>query len=291
MSEAIGFIGVGAMGSALAGRLVDSYSLHVYDLNRAAADELVDKGAVFAAPQDIARTCKRVLLSLPGPADVHDLLFGEDGLVHHLAPGSVVIDTTTGAPTMDGEIAAALSSGSIQFADAGVAGGVRGIRAGTGTLMVGASSATYAQIEDLLQCITPTVFHVGGVGAGHTVKLVNNLLNSCNRFAALEAARLGEANGLSRDAIIEVLNKSTGRSFVTEYTFTQLLNGDTWKPQGFTIDLMRKDLGLATDLAKDLGHETPIGNLVQGFVDTAIERLGPRTDQSQMMAEWYMINK
>ena len=76
MSEANGFIGVGAMGSALAGRLVDSYSLHVYDLNRAAADELFDKGAVFAAPQDIARTCKRVLLSLPGPADVHDLLLG-----------------------------------------------------------------------------------------------------------------------------------------------------------------------------------------------------------------------
>ena len=105
----------------------------------------------------------------------------------------------------------------------------------------------------------PTVFHVGGVGAGHTVKLVNNLLNSCNRFAALEAVRLGEANGLSRDAIIEVLNKSTDRSFVTEYTFTQLLNGDTWKPQGFTIDLMRKDLGLATDLAKDLGTRRPSG--------------------------------
>lgn len=106
---------------------------------------------------------------------------------------------------MDGEIAAVLSNRSIQFADAGVAGGVRGIRAGTGTLMVGASPETYAQIEDLLQRITPTVFHVGGVGAGHTVKLVNNLLNSCNRFAALEAVRLGEANGLSRDAIIEVL--------------------------------------------------------------------------------------
>jgi 3-hydroxyisobutyrate dehydrogenase-like beta-hydroxyacid dehydrogenase len=90
--------------------------------------------------------------------------------------------------------------------------------------------------------------------------------------------------------IIEVLNKSTGRSYVTECMFTQLLGGVTWKPQGFTIDLMRKDLGLAADLATDLGHETPIGNLVQGFLDTAIERLGPRADQSQMMAEWYKIS-
>jgi 3-hydroxyisobutyrate dehydrogenase-like beta-hydroxyacid dehydrogenase len=172
------------MGSALAGRLVDTSSLCVYDLNWAAADELVDKGAVFAPPIDIARVCRRVFLSLPGPADVHDLLLGENGLVQHLAPGSMVIDTTTGAPTMDAEIAAVLTSRSIQFADAGVAGGVRGVRAGTGTLMVGASAETYAQIEELLRCITPTVFHVGGVGAGDTVKL-KNLLNSCNRFAAL----------------------------------------------------------------------------------------------------------
>jgi 3-hydroxyisobutyrate dehydrogenase len=287
VSEAVGFIGVGSMGSALAGRLVDTYSLHIYDLNRAAADELVEKGAIFAAPQEIARACNFVLTSLPGPTDVRDLLLAEDGLIHHLAPGSVVIDTTTGTPTMDAKIAAALGSRSIQFSDVGVAGGVRGVRAGSGTLMVGASPETYALIDVLLHCITPTVFHMGGVGGGHTIKLVNNLMNTCHRFAALEAIRLGEAGGLSRQAIIEVLNKSTGRSYITEYTFTQLLDGDTWKPQGFTIDLMRKDVGMATELAKAFAQQTPIGDLVQGFLDIAIERLGPRADLSQMMAEWH----
>jgi len=119
------------------------------------------------------------------------------------------------------------------------------------------------------------------------MKLVNNLLNACNRFAALEVVRLGELAGLERDVIIDVINKSSGRNYATEVTFPQLLSGDSYKPQGFTLELMLKDVGLANELAEGLGHDTPIGHLVQAFIGQAIDRFGPRADQSQMMFEWY----
>lgn len=283
----IGFIGVGAMGSAIAGRLVESCTLLVSDKNRAAADELVARGATFASTDEIAATCDIVFLCLPGPAEVTELVRGPDGLATRLAAGSIVIDITTSTPVVDAEIAAALHERGIEYVDSPIAGGVRRAREGTAALMVGASPETFAKVKDVLSTITSNVFHVGPLGTGHAMKLVNNLLNACNRFAALETVRLGEAAGLKRDVIIEVVNKSSGRNYATEHTFPQLLSGESYVPQEFTLDLMLKDVHLANELADSLDHPTPIGNMVEKFTEDAIARFGARADQSQMMAEWY----
>jgi 3-hydroxyisobutyrate dehydrogenase len=283
----VGFIGVGAMGSAIASRLVGAHELYVNDRNPKAAEDLVRDGATFVPAQEIAKQCSRIFLSLPGPRNVTELLLGPDGIAQHFAPGTVVIDTTTGTPTADTEIVAALAERQVDFVDAPIGGGVRRAREGTATLMVGGSDEAFAKARDLLLAVTPDVYHVGPVGAGHAMKLVNNLLNSCNRFAALEAVRLGQACGIDQDTVVEVLNKSTGRNYATEYTFPQLLSGDTYKLQGFTLELMRKDVHLANELAESVEHDTPIGHLVEKFTEEAIGRFGPDADQSQLMAEWY----
>lgn len=288
MTEKLGFIGVGAMGSAIASRLVAGHELYVYDLNRQAADELVLQGATFMPADEMAKHCEFVFLSLPGPANVVELLLSPQGIARHLAPGTVVIDTTTGAPTADKEITAALAELGVEFIDAPIAGGVKRARAGTATLMVGGAEQTFAKVRDLLLAVTSDVHHVGPTGAGHAMKLVNNLLNNCNRFAALEAIRLGQACGIDQDTVVDVVNKSSGRNYTTENTFPQLLSGDSYRPQGFTLQLMLKDLHLANELADSLGHGTPIGHLVEAFTREAIDRFGPGADQSQLMAEWYL---
>ena len=291
MSEAVGFIGVGAMGSAIASRLVDSYELHVNDRNPAVAERLVQRGATFSTLEEIAAECQYVFLSLPRPADVLDLLVGEGKLAALLQPGSVVIDTTTGAPTTDREIIEALSARQVDFCDAPIGGGVSRAEAGTAALMVGASDEVFERVKPLLLAVTEDVIHVGPAGAGHTAKLVNNLLNSCNRFAAMEAIRLGEVGGISQEMIVDVINRGSARNYATENTYPKMLMGGTpeepYKLQNFTLQLLDKDLRLANQLAEDLHHDTPIGHLVQQFVDRAIERFGPDADQSQMMAEWY----
>ena len=290
--DAIGFIGVGAMGSSIAGRLVRGHELLVSDRNPAAATELVEQGARFATVEEIAAKCRTVLLCLPGPAQVKDLLFGSNGsggLAPLLAAGTIVIDTTSSTPSTDQEVVAKLDEHGVTYIDSPIAGGVRRAREGTATLMVGAEPEVFARVEDLLHEVTPEVVNVGPVGSGHAMKLVNNLLNACNRFAALEAIRLGVAAGMTQDVVVDVINKSSGRNYTTETTYPLLLSGDTYKPQGFTLELMLKDVRLATELADALGHETPIGTLVEGLTQRAIERFGSAADQSQMMAEWYDV--
>ena len=285
--EPIGFIGVGAMGSSIASRLVGSHTLLVTDKNPAAADDLVAQGAKFATVEEIADACHIVFLCLPGPTNVTELILGSTGLANRLAPGSIVIDTTTSIPTVDAKVEAALRERGVDYVDSPIAGGVRRAQEGTATLMVGAAPEVFARIESLLTTITSQIVHVGPLGAGHAMKLVNNLLNACNRFAALETIRLGELAGIRRDVIIDVLNKSSGRNYATEYTFPQLLSGDNYKLQGFTLALMLKDIHLANEMAESKGHRTPIGSLVESFIQQAIERFGPDADQSEMMAKWY----
>jgi 3-hydroxyisobutyrate dehydrogenase-like beta-hydroxyacid dehydrogenase len=287
MREPIGFIGVGAMGASIASRLVGGHEVLVNDRNPAAATELVAAGARFAEASEIAASCRTVFLCLPGPPQVLDLLLGADGLANSLEPGSLVIDITTGTPIADTEIVSVLAERGVTYVDSPIAGGVRRAREGTALLMVGAESDVFARIEPILREITSEVVRCGPVGAGHAMKLVNNLLNACNRFAALETIRLGVAAGITQDVVVDVINKGSGRNYTTANTYPQLLAGDTWKPQGFAIDLMLKDVRLANELAASLGHQTPIGTLAQEFTRQAIDRFGPKADQSQMMAEWY----
>lgn len=287
MSDIIGFIGVGSMGAALAGRLVDGFALQVYDINVDATRELVERGAVVKSPREMAAECDVVFLSLPGPANVEQVLWGDEGIADHLRSGSVLVDTSTSSPTLDAKIVPALQARGVEFADAGVAGGVRAAREGQGTLMVGASNETFARILPLLEQITAKLFHVGPAGSGHTMKLVNNLLGYSNRFAALECVHIAEQGGIERDMVIKVLNASSGRNFTTESTYVNLWDGQQWNPMGFTLDLVLKDIKLATGLAEDLDCDVPIGTMVEEFASTAVERFGPKADQIKIMESWW----
>lgn len=284
--ETIGFIGVGAMGSSIASRLLQ-HELLVTDRNPDAAADLVARGARFATPDEIAAKCRTIFLCLPGPPQVTDLLFGTDGLADKLADGTIIIDITTGTPIADTDIAGRLAERGTTYVDCPVAGGVRRAKDGTALLMVGADQEVFDRVQGVLGEITSEVVHCGPLGTGHAMKLVNNLLNACNRFAALETIRLGVAAGVDQDIVVDVINRGSGRNYTTENTYPQLLSGDTWKPQGFAIDLMLKDVRLANELATSLAHQTPIGTLSEQFIQQAIDRFGPKADQSQMMAEWY----
>jgi 3-hydroxyisobutyrate dehydrogenase len=285
MADRAGFIGVGAMGSAIASRLVGSTTLLVNDLNPRAAEDLVDAGATFATLDEIARSCQYVFLCLPAPKDVTDLLFDKSSLADSITAGTVVIDMTSSTPAVDDEIARRLAAKEIRFVDSPIAGGVRRARTGDATLMVGADHEDFDTIKHLLLTVTPNVYHVGAVGTGHAMKLVNNLLNACHRFAALQCVRLAVKDGIDEAMAIAVLNSGSGRSYVTEYTFPELMRKN--QLQGFTIELMRKDVRLANELAVSLDHDLEIGRLVEKYMDEAVGRFGPQADQTEMMLAWY----
>jgi 3-hydroxyisobutyrate dehydrogenase len=121
MSEAVGFVGIGAMGAAIASRLVDSHELLVNDLNPALGDPLVERGARFVGVDEIADNCATIFLSLPGPSNVLGLLTGDGGLARKLKPGTLIIDTTSSTPIVDEGLVAELSHLQLSYIDAPIA--------------------------------------------------------------------------------------------------------------------------------------------------------------------------
>lgn len=283
-----GFIGVGNMGSAVAGRLIDrGVDLLVYDRHPPAADALISRGARLAPPQEMAQRTDVLFLCLPAPAHVRDLLLGSGGLLDRLRPGTLVIDMTTSTPVADQEIAIALANRGVDFVDSPIAGGTRRVADGLCTLMVGASDEAWSRAAEWLYLITDDVIRVGGIGAGHTMKLVNNLLNACNRVAAMEAIRIGEAGGIDRDVVVDVINRGSARNYTTETTYPQLLSGPEPLPTNFALELYLKDVRLANEIAAAYGQDNRIGQLVESGLDAAAVSLGARTDISDFTAGWY----
>lgn len=275
----VGLIGLGAMGSAIGRRLVASdRTLYVCDLREDAVADLVQRGAHAADPQGIARRCSTVITCLPRSQDVYDLVAGTTAMGPAMRPGSVLVDMTSGSPILDREIAAYLLDRGVSFADAPVSGGPQAADAGTLSIMVGASPEVLVLIESILRAVSSNVRHVGPVGAGHTIKLVNNYLSALNRLAAFEAMDLAVRNDLDPQTCIEVINSSSGRSYITESTFPNFLMHGEPRHQGFKLSLMLKDITLAAEIGAASGARMLLGEHAIGEYVRGVQEYGPACD-------------
>jgi len=225
----------------------------------------------------IAEGCQTVMLCLPTSDQVRSVIFDPDGLRAGLRRGSLVVDMTTGDPKATREMSATLADHGIEMIDAPVSGGRQGADAGTIAIMVGATDAQYQRIRPTLEIISPNVFHAGGVGAGHVVKVVNNVLSAVNRAAAFEAVTLAVKNGIDPKVCVDIIQKGSGRSGATEVTFPKFILTDDIA-QGFSLGLMHKDVSIATQLARDSATPMLIGNLVREIFQTAINANGADAD-------------
>lgn len=277
----LGYVGLGQMGGALARRLMLSHKLRVYDRNPQMLEAFAREGAVPAQNAEaLARECDVVLTCLPTSADVRDALFGEGGLAAGLAEGTLVIDQTTGDPNVTRALAADLAARGIDLIDAPVSGGPKGAKAGTIAIMVGGSEALYEKARRFLEAVSPNVFHCGGVGAGHVMKLVNNVTSACNRVATFEAVAMGVKNGLDAAKIVEVLDKGSGHSSATSNILPRMLRGDD---ATFSLELLFKDVRLACQLGIDSGATMLAANLTREYLQTAIQMLGAKVGSDEIM--------
>ena len=178
----VGYIGLGNMGGALARRLQRSQPLHVYDLNPEALARLTAAGATAcASPREVGEASDIVLTCLQTSSQVRSMIFGAGGLAEGLAADAIIIDQTTGDAFETRAMHKELAARGIHFLDAPVSGGPPGAEAGTIAIMTGAPADLFARVEPVLRAISGNVFHVGEVGAGHVMKVVNNLLSAAQR--------------------------------------------------------------------------------------------------------------
>ncbi len=278
----LGYVGLGNMGGALARRLLRQHRMRVFDLRPDAMAGLAELGATPTQnPRMLAEQCDLVMTCLPTSDHVRAATFGPDGLAAGLKPGALIADMTTGDPNATRAMAAELAGQAITLFDAPVSGGPHGAGAGTIAIMVGAPDALYARVKPVFEVISPNVFHCGGIGAGHVMKLVNNIIAAGVRTLTFEAVAMGVKNGLSLEKCAEVLAKGSARSYSTEITLPRLASGDLLA--NFTLGLMHKDIRLACQLGIDSGAPMPVANLVRELFQMALNTQGPGEDVNMLI--------
>jgi 3-hydroxyisobutyrate dehydrogenase len=264
----LGYIGLGAMGGALARRLMLSHKLRVLDLRPDVVADFAKDGAVPAQDgASLARECDVIMLCLPRSADVRTAIFGPGGLVEGLEPGKIVVDQTSGDPDETRAIAAELAEKGITFIDAPVSGGPDGATAGTIAIMAAGPMDAFETVKPVFESISPNVFHCGDIGNAHVLKLVNNTIAACCRVATLEAVAMGRKYGLSLEKMTEVINKSSGRNGATERMLPKMIEGEP--SSKFALALMLKDVSLATQLGINCGAPMLVANVTRGLLQTA----------------------
>lgn len=277
-SQAVGFIGLGAMGSSMAARLIaHGHTVHVHDANAAAMADAVALGAVRAdGPSAIADAVETVFVSLPTPDVFKSVVTGPNGVAEGRRV-RLLVDLSTTGPTVTREVAEALAAKGVTCLDAPVSGGPAGAKAGSLAVMVSGDGAAFERVEPLLRAIGRNLTFVGpDVGQAQTLKLVNNLLAATTYLAAAEAFALGTKAGLSPTLMVDVINNSSGRSLATERLIPEAVIPRAFS-YGFRLELMAKDVRLSLEEAALLRVDMPVSTAArQLWVDALARGDGPR---------------
>ena len=262
--DTVGFIGLGTMGRPMVAQLVDGgFTVRVYDIDRdavAAVQALGNRVSAAASPADIGASCEIVVTMLPSGHEVSDIVIGKDGVATAMAPGGIVLDTSSSQPWLTQALAGALEAKGIALVDAPVSGAREGAETGTLTFMVGGDAESVARCRPLLEAMGERIFRVGDVGAGHVVKSINNLLTATTYLATAEAVTIGAQYGIDPAMIVDVINESTGMNQVTQRQFKRRVLTRRFD-SGFSLDLMAKDVGIALELARRMDLPLPVSTL------------------------------
>jgi 2-hydroxy-3-oxopropionate reductase len=267
----IGFIGLGIMGKPMARNLAKAgFSLVLHSRTQTSVDELLAEipGAVGAAtPAAVAQASEIVITMLPDSPDVRAVVWGEQGLLAGVRAGQLVIDMSTIAPGTAIEAHEAFAAAGVAFLDAPVSGGDKGAIAGTLSIMVGGEQAAFERAQPVFAAMGKTIVHVGGAGAGQTVKACNQIVVAVNIAALSEALVFGAKHGVDPAKILQVLGGGLANSKVLEMRGPGMIAG-TFAP-GFRIDLHRKDLNIVMSGAREIGAPLPVASLVNQLMDAA----------------------
>lgn len=274
----IGFIGLGRMGSRMAGRLIDAgHTLVVCDVNQTAMSELAKRGAKRADnPAVVANEAEIVFASLPSPAILQETALGARGVIRGSAIKTFVDLSTTG-PRVATIVHDALGAKGIASLDAPVSGGIKGAAEGTLAVMVSGPRAAYDTSQDILKVFGKLFFMGDKPGLGQTMKLANNLMAACAVAITAEGMAMGMKAGIDPKLMIDVLNVSSGMNTATRDKWPRSVLPRTFD-YGFTTALSFKDARLCLDEAEAMGVPMVIGTAVRQILSITNNVYGPDSD-------------
>lgn len=267
----VGFLGLGAMGLPMARRLCGAgYDVcTVVHRRREGADELVELGArILPSAAEVARVSTVVVTILPADRELIDVVLGPGGVLEGLQPGSTLVDMTTAMASTLEHVAEAIQAAGGRVLDAPVSGGTTAAADGTLTIMVGGDAALLDEQRELLGTMGTTIVHVGAIGQGKVVKMVNQTLAALHVLAIGEAFALGVRAGASPSALYDVIRTSSGHSRMMDLRLPGFLLAGKFEP-GFRLALMKKDVNLAVETARALDVAMPLAAVSSQLLSAA----------------------
>jgi 3-hydroxyisobutyrate dehydrogenase len=259
--ERIGFVGLGTMGAAMAANLARAgFGITVWNRSPGRAPELDELGASRAAtPTEVAAASDVIVICVSDTPDVEAVLFGPGGVAAGARPGTLVIDCSTISPAATRDFATRLVGAGIAMVDAPVSGGSEGAQKATLTIFVGGEPADVERARPVLAALGKTITHVGSIGSGQAVKAVNQVILAGTYLGVAEGIVLAMKSGLDVGQVVEALGGGAAQSWVLANRSGRMIENDY--PLGFKVALHRKDLGIALDLAHELGADLPVAGL------------------------------
>jgi len=287
--DVVGFVGLGNAGWPMAEHLVGAgFELLVYDADPERASRFAAEHGCRAAGSVLELAPVRTLFTMvPDGTVVRSVLLGPEGLAQRLAPGTVVIDTSSSDPEGTRALAGELAEHGVVLIDSAVSvPEVHGAQSGRITFMVGTDDEqALERVRPLLEAMSESIFFLGGSGAGHTMKTLNNYISAAGLHAALDALMIGFEYGLDPTAMIDVLNVSTGRNWSTQNTLKYHSLPRDFNT-GYTLALLVKDLRIAAAVADRAGFDSDrFALLVDGF-QAAVDDLGGSADLTASLRHW-----
>jgi len=284
--QRIGFVGLGVMGYPMAGHLAAAgLSVTCFDTDPAMRDRMRDTWPAAGVASDVAAVGAAsdvVITMLPDGEHVRHVALDSGGLVESLAAGSIVLDCSSAQPWLTLGTACQLAANGIEMVDAPVSGAQWGAEAAELVFMVGGAAEHVDRVRPLLDLLGRATFHVGPIGSGHVMKSINNAITAMTFLATAEGLVLGTRAGLDPAAMNAVLNESTGGSWITRNHIEPRILSRTFDDP-FRLELMLKDVAIATQLSRDLGLPLPFVALCESLYRAADREAGPGRSLSELV--------
>ena len=255
--KTVGFIGLGVMGHSMASHLMDAgFKLKVYNRTKAKAQDLIEKGAIWAdSPKELAKDCDVVISIVGYPADVKSVWLDENGALLGMKEGAIGVDMTTSTPNLAKELAKEGSKRNVTICDAPVTGGDIGARNATLTILFGGDETAFAKLEPVFKAIGKTYVRFGTNGCGQYAKICNQIAIAAGMMSVCEALITAKKTGLDEELVLKTLSAGAAGSFSLSSYGPRILKGD-FNP-GFYVKHFVKDMKIALDVAKECNLQLP----------------------------------
>lgn len=269
---AIGIIGLGNIGRGVAASYLDKseFDVVLWDVFPAARERFEGKARVtIASPGEMAKMVDAILFIVPATPQIVECFDGPDGILAAKPEGLVVFDLTTSDPNASRELAARVGEAGITYFDSGTSGGPYKAEKGELLFMVGGDEEAFANSRKFIEPVAEHLFYVGPSGAGHTLKLLHNIVCHATTLATAEAGHMAEMSGIPLATMVEVFNCSNARSYSSEFRFPKHIVSKTWDGRSRIYNL-HKDIQMGADMGTALGADISFTNATLGILKRAM---------------------